>query len=990
MRTILKRVVPMVVLVGVALAWAGTAVAHLREGDPEYTDLDGVMKQYQVGPYANTRSGGSQSVHDVPDIFGPGAVLTVGNVVMKCTNYGLDGNPFTYLSTDPSGQWPGPSSIEYLNYIGFAVGAVNPLASDPTAMRRVSYLTEWRPATLDAEDRMYRSYDGIVNGQRFVDDDGDDTVDEDYLDGRDNDGDGQIDEDFGAIGQQMYTCVMRDDTPQAVNASASERHVPLGVELRHSSWAYSIPGYTDFNVLNYTIYNRSGHTLDSVCMAFRTDMDCGPSTQANYWSDDYNLPRYPYGTFIVKTKSTDLRRQDGRVHEDGSTNDDPHVVVPDVDADSALCPRYRVRVQGWSTVDDNGDDGKTPGIATIMLIDHTVDPTGDSGPRHVGLHSFRSFQGGTPYASGGSPTIDQQRYEMMTSTDQAVTHVDTTSTWVEDTYITGDQKGDYNEWVTIGPWLHWPSGTDNPIEATIAFGVAPGTIGIASRYATEYAAAVDNSTGSDPRTVGVPQGSAAGLALINKYQSLENALAAEIAFAGADEQRNWPDGLPDFHGRETGKIAPRGTTEYYQTTCSRDNDLRTVTEYKKVWFDFDCDYCTGSYSLSKGGYFHRSWLAEAPPPSPNTNMATGYNYADNPNRQFPPVGDRQITIAWDNLSETTADPKSGQFDFRGYKVWKVSDWKRPVGAGGPYEDDWTLLGDYRLFDSKDDNAVLATCPPESVLTGACEAGQPLYPLVYVPTTGSYKRLKLRKGDLWNAQTGEVLSPDTTVHCQGYPGPCKADQAYPLGVIAGAKITRERYPVGRYHIVDRDVKNGFLYFYSVTAYDSTGRSSSLSMLGSRRAAVEAEGVTPQITSTAGGGAGKGVWVVPNPYRGLRNIVSRPSAWDLTPNATDPTGTHIDFMGLPRDGWTIQIFTVSGDLVQTLKSTDPINESIRTTVTDDSGVKRPGYNTQQDTPNDGQARWNLISRNGQDIVSGIYIFTVEVGGAVKHRGKFVVIR
>jgi hypothetical protein len=260
----------------------------------------------------------------------------------------------------------------------------------------------------------------------------------------------------------------------------------------------------------------------------------------------------------------------------------------------------------------------------------------------------------------------------------------------------------------------------------------------------------------------------------------------------------------------------------------------------------------------------------------------------------------------------------------------------------------------------------------------------------VPTTGSYKRLKLLKGDLWNAQTGEVLSPDTTVYCQGYPGPCKEDQAYPLGVIAGAKITRARYPVGRYHIVDRDVKNGFLYFYSVTAYDSTGRGSSLSMLGSRRAAVEAEGVTPQITSTAGGSAGKGVWVVPNPYRGLRNIVSRPSAWDLTPNATDPTGTHIDFMGLPRDAWTIRIFTVSGDLVQTLKSTDPINESIRTTVTDDSGVKRPGYNTQQDTPNDGQARWNLISRNGQDIVSGIYIFTVEVGGAVKHRGKFVVIR
>ena len=65
-------------------------------------------------------------------------------------------------------------------------------------------------------------------------------------------------------------------------------------------------------------------------------------------------------------------------------------------------------------------------------------------------------------------------------------------------------------------------------------------------------------------------------------------------------------------------------------------------------------------------------------------------------------------------------------------------------------------------------------------------------------------------------------------------------------------------------------------------------------------------------------------------------------------------------------------------------------MRGEATDDSGVKHPGYNRQQDNPNDGQARWNLISRNGQDVVSGIYLFTVELGGAVKHRGKFVIIR
>ncbi|MBK7369009.1 MAG: hypothetical protein IPJ04_14210 [Candidatus Eisenbacteria bacterium] len=291
------------------------AFARLPENDPEWQDILQLQAEYGVGPLA-AQSGRVARPAAIPDIFGPGAVLTVGNVFMKCTNYGFDGNPFTNVSSDPSGQWPGASAVEYLNLLGIGVGGVNPFANDPLAVRRVSLTTEWRPATLDAEDRMYRSYDGIVNGTRFINDDGDSDpatgdglYDEDFLDGRDNDGDGRIDEDFGALGQQMYTCVMRDDTQQAIQAAAAERHVPLGLECRKSDWAYSIPGFTDFNVIQYDFYNRSGHTIDSLMVAFRTDMDCGPIEKSNYFSDDFNLPQYPQGDFIIETKSTDLRLQ---------------------------------------------------------------------------------------------------------------------------------------------------------------------------------------------------------------------------------------------------------------------------------------------------------------------------------------------------------------------------------------------------------------------------------------------------------------------------------------------------------------------------------------------------------------------------------------------------------------------------------------------------------------------------------------------------------
>jgi hypothetical protein len=95
-----------------------------------------------------------------------------------------------------------------------------------------------------------------------------------------------------------------------------------------------------------------------------------------------------------------------------------------------------------------------------------------------------------------------------------------------------------------------------------------------------------------------------------------------------------------------------------------------------------------------------------------------------------------------------------------------------------------------------------------------------------------------------------------------------------------------------------------------------------------------------------------------------------------------------MGLPSGKWTIKIFTVSGDLVAELRSEDAVNESVRPPIATNTG-NVPGYNRQQDYANDGQARWNLISRNGQDIVSGIYLFTVDSNEGTQ-RGRFVVIR
>src|SRR5690349_22291910 len=70
------------------------------------------------------------SVNAVPDINGPGAcVSSAGNVWVKTTNLGIFGNPFTANSADPSGQWPGPSGVQYLGFWNLWVGAKNPEAT---------------------------------------------------------------------------------------------------------------------------------------------------------------------------------------------------------------------------------------------------------------------------------------------------------------------------------------------------------------------------------------------------------------------------------------------------------------------------------------------------------------------------------------------------------------------------------------------------------------------------------------------------------------------------------------------------------------------------------------------------------------------------------------------------------------------------------------------------------------------------------------------
>jgi len=170
--------------------------------------------------------------------------------------------------------------------------------------------------------------------------------------------------------------------------------------------------------------------------------------------------------------------------------------------------------------------------------------------------------------------------------------------------------------------------------------------------------------------------------------------------------------------------------------------------------------------------------------------------------------------------------------------------------------------------------------------------------------------------------------------------------------------RRVHPPGRYRFTDTDVKNGFDYLYMVTTvFESRVRDAS-GHLRVRRAEtpLDAEFAERVVASAAAREDNRSVWVVPNPFRARAD-------WDRPPTYGDQLTRHVDFMGLPRALSTIRIWTLAGDFVAQI---------------DHDG--RGG---------DGQAAWNLVTRNGQEVASGVYLFTVDSKFG-RQVGRFVIVR
>ena len=901
-------------------------IVHLLWSMPAVARLDPPAGVYDVRDLAD-------GIHVTDGSY----VMNAGELHINITNWGLIGSYYslvTQFSDAPSAQWPGGSGQEYLWGGGLWVGGIV-LGQQLVSTGGGQFEEELRPLD-NLEDTIYEAKSGLLTrpvldeeagGNRVpspdADDDGDGLIDEEILNGYDDDEDELIDEDFGQIGNQMMTCTMYDNT-----RLASERfpdHEPMNIQVVMNTYAWEGSNVHDFVGFDFEITNIGVTDIERVYVGFFADCDIG------------------------------------RRNQDGAADDDRAGVYEGL-----------VRARDGSFVPvtvgymfDDAESGKLPGYFGILFLGRPGNPLGR-------IRSYQNFANERPYVEGGDPSNDAERYELLSLEE-----------WDAD----ANRADDHRFLISAGPVNVLPPQGSLSFQAAMVAG--NGLSGMLNTCTEAYQTWFGNyfdldlntNTGTGGRETKTclewwpidPQTRESALYLtVADYMDLD-CLSPDVPLPFIEEEDLTSDPITGLNCiwvnmdncEECDRLAPGRCTETnnFFSLYWNCNDMG-LSEQARAG-------CTGVGG--KEGQVH--WIVGLAPPPPGM-------------RVWP--RDNSVSVYWNDESEIAKDIRLDTIDFESYRVWRADNWDRPFGSleeHGPSSDLWQLIAEFDLVNFfyqqrnvghgvvREDTLPLGantglevvsyrpTCLDAPRFAGLQEAMQAV---VDADISNSYRsRPHLR--DRFGSPIPEL---ETLLPWEGYSAELDtffmvtARQEDPANSVIGKRA------VNFYEYIDRDIHNGFIYFYAVSATDhaldfGTGepRPSGGGLVGDPRSNFEHTVPGPPAqTAEERARLGTNIYVYPNPAtpRSLAQFQ------ELFPNADDPTGMRVMFTNLPQARNTISIYTLDGDLV-----TEQIHDG------------RDGY---------GQISWNLVSRNGQQVVSGVYLYVVQSDDSRfdDFIGKFVVVR
>ena len=598
-----------------------------------------------------------------------------------------------------------------------------------------------------------------------------------------------------------------------------------------------------------------------------------------------------------------------------------------------------------------------PGCLGVMLIDHNTEFIGRSAPFHPAINSFQIFATNATVFQEGEPNNDADRYYLM-------------SRQQHDRNTTLDDATDLKYLISSGPFT--PVAPGQTLNYKLAMIIGDGLQGM-----------------------------------------LETAVEAGKVGAGRwyDRDGNWGSGrsgretkvcLGDYPNWETGEDPIYGhRINFMNEDCAGDYPIMFQESVRDdilevdgngdlcVWVNMDnCEECFRAYGDDctpeifhstymgrtltgvSGREQHYPWSIyhETPPPAPGFRVVPG---------------DNQVQITWDDRSEHALDPDRGVNDFESYRVWKVQHWVRPPGTSPeaiPPADLWGMIEEFDLISfipagvggsgsvrtlgrntGLEEAFYTPRCLADARFDGLAEAMQAV---VDTDTQGRW----LSRPALRNFDGSVIPGLEQLVPWETYPD--VLDTFFEVTARTAADGVAAKRATRYYQHIDRDAPNGFQVYYSVTASDQLMVYDQGVYLPAGYGIQEDPGnrflttVPRPEAQTAAERAtgGENIYVYPNPAtkESLQEFLAQAPGYD------DPTGVRVMWNNLPRAHNTIHIFTESLDLVQTLQ--------------------HDGF-TQG-----GSLAWNLVSRNRQEITSGIYLYVVKSDDPAfaDFQGRFVVIR
>ena len=332
-----------------------------------------------------------------------------------------------------------------------------------------------------------------------------------------------------------------------------------------------------------------------------------------------------------------------------------------------------------------------------------------------------------------------------------------------------------------------------------------------------------------------------------------------------------------------------------------------------------------------------------PPPVPVLTVIPGFG---------------EVSIRWNGqLSENTPDPFSRLKDFEGYKVYMAQGDTTQV-----VDNDFILLttfdiNDYNRIWFNGDNWVLTESPFSLDSLRSLFNDPQFDPNIYNSVYSSFT----------DTATGEIMYFEPQDYNQSdLLDPNGIHRVYPEASKTDSSDTTDegflRYY--EYEYVITDLQPSVPWTFSVTTFDfgSIGGTTELNSLESAKL-LNAVSDYPMPNSEVVEEQGLGVTVWPNPYR----IDGGYAAKGYENRARDKSAARsrrVHFGNLPKV-CTIRIYTLDGDLVKEIIHNRP-----------DGG------------PGSQEEAWDVISRNTQAVVTGIYLWHVE-SDMGEQLGKLVLI-